>query len=80
MVCRLAGMGNVTGTLICRVLGRQVGGRLGASVGTVGGAVFGACMELGHLVATRVRSKGKHEVPIEAITHRKWEIVEFGIR
>lgn len=73
-------MGNITGTMMCRVLGYHIGGNVGASVGTIGGAVFGACMELGHLIAAFVRSRGQHKVPTEAFTHGKWEIVEIGIR
>ncbi|GMH39976.1 hypothetical protein BSKO_07880 [Bryopsis sp. KO-2023] len=73
-------MGNVTGTLICGLVGARLGGRVGATAGSVGGAVFGACVEVGHLVATRIRVRGRFEVPREVIAHRKWEIVEFGVR
>lgn len=73
-------MGNIMGSMICRLLGYHVGGKVGASVGMIGGASFGAFMELGHLVAAFIQSRGQHKVATEAFTYAKWEIVEIGIR
>lgn len=73
-------MGNVTGSMTGSFLGVKIGGKRGRMLGGIAGGVIGVLLELGHLVAQRIRQRGRHRIAAEAAQRPSWVIVEMGVR